>query len=116
MEDYDLVLAVNTRGQFFAMQQATRHMRREKGLQPELFEATRAVLVASSEREPLHPHIALRQDGMRDADGFFWNTWDWLRMHGHGFPPRFMNSFFFSVSHISSQSRFANSPTISVWG
>jgi hypothetical protein len=29
---------------------------------------------------------------MRDADGFFWNSWDRLGMHGHGLPPRFIDT------------------------
>jgi hypothetical protein len=35
----------------------------------------------------LHPHGALRQDGLRHADGFFGKRWDGLWMHGQGFPP-----------------------------
>jgi hypothetical protein len=58
-----------------------------------------------------HPHIALRQDGMREADGFFWNGRDRLAMHGHGLPPLFMDSFVFvSIAYVSSASlcEFAN--------
>src|SRR5215472_3816961 len=40
----------------------------------------------------LHPHVALGQDCMRDADGFFWESWDWLGMHGHGLPPCFSDA------------------------
>jgi hypothetical protein len=65
----------------------------------------------------LQPHIALGQHGMGDANGFFWNCWDRLGMHGHGFPPGFLDaSRSCSVSHISFPSRSGNSPTISVNG
>src|SRR5690348_7597406 len=61
----------------------------------------------------VHPHIALRQDGMCSASGFFGNSWDWVWMHGQGFPPGFLNARLFSVSHISLRFCSSNSPTVS---
>jgi len=46
----------------------------------------------SSRISHLHPHVALRQDGMRDAGGLFWKSWDRLWMHRQGFPPGFINA------------------------
>jgi hypothetical protein len=29
---------------------------------------------------------------MCDTNGFFWNSWDRLGMHGHGLPPTFLDA------------------------